>query len=438
MFDMDRLPAGDNAFIPGRDRLSLTPLGVLLLAKCGSLPRITLQEIKDKSKADGLTKTIVCIQTGWMVVQSIARVCAHQPVTLLEVNTLGHVFCAFIIYLLWWYKPKEVKEPTVIEGAHAMELCAYFYMASRVSGQKPQRKLRLSKWTIPELEKYVWSRQPNMEDVADEIGQYTAFLDEVKSASPLQQISKTSHVSIQALGLDGTPGMLIPRPLKRKSTDSVARRRLPFQYLPVPHDTEHKQEVRRLLASQALRTFPALHHDPLPLIETSTDTAAPSQTTAATNVNLKPLQLLAPHASDWPSDYYLPGIAGQLMGMTLWFTAMCYGAVHLAAWSDFFPTHTERLAWHFSSLFILFGSAFWLFVNSLAVRFEWASKWWDRFIGFESAWWEYAALCPGAVVCGVAYVFARTFLVVDAAVSLRRVRREAYRTPDWEGMIPHF
>jgi hypothetical protein len=67
-FDMSLLPQGQDAFVPNVDQLHLSPLGVLLLAKCGCLPNISLREIKDKSKADGLAKTIVCVQAGWMVI----------------------------------------------------------------------------------------------------------------------------------------------------------------------------------------------------------------------------------------------------------------------------------------------------------------------------------------------------------------------------------
>ena len=47
--------------------------------------------------------------------------------TQLEINTLGHVFCALIIYMLWWHKPRLVKEPTTLAGDWVGPLCAYIY-----------------------------------------------------------------------------------------------------------------------------------------------------------------------------------------------------------------------------------------------------------------------------------------------------------------------
>lgn len=103
-------------FIPSHRRLHVTPRGVQLLDKCGLLPRITIDDIMDKSKADGSGKVICCVQVLWMVVQAITRVAVGLPVTPLETNTIGHVACALINYILWWNKPRWIKEPAVLRG----------------------------------------------------------------------------------------------------------------------------------------------------------------------------------------------------------------------------------------------------------------------------------------------------------------------------------
>lgn len=86
--------------VPFYPNLTLTARGVALLAKCDLLPDLHEAEIIDKSKADGLAKLVACGQAGWMLVQVIGRVALRLPITLLEVNTLGHVVCAFAIYIL--------------------------------------------------------------------------------------------------------------------------------------------------------------------------------------------------------------------------------------------------------------------------------------------------------------------------------------------------
>ena len=72
-------------------RLTLTARGVALLAECGHLPDVPEEVILDKSKANDLAKAMVIIQASWMLLQTIGRLIARLPVTLLEVNTVAHV-----------------------------------------------------------------------------------------------------------------------------------------------------------------------------------------------------------------------------------------------------------------------------------------------------------------------------------------------------------
>lgn len=420
-FDAGQLPQGQDAFVPHIDRLHLSPLGVLLLAKCGLLPNLSLQEIKDKSKADGLAKTIVIFQAGWMVVQTIGRVWSRLPVTLLEVNTMGHVICAMIIYLLWWSKPKEVNEPTIIQGPDMPLLCSFFYMSSRVSGQKPDRYVKLSKWTIPELDQYEWSGFKPRESSK-------AIPQSLKSRSSNLHDKERHNSYDHDCVLSKLDNRTAQGQLQKIVDADIAIRKLAIRYLPVPDDTEHKVEIRRVLASQALQKFPMLREQ---IIEGSPISSQTSQ-------RFTSQQLVEEEASDWPSDYYLPGLDGQMMGTVLWLTAMIYGAVHAAAWHDYFPTRAERLLWRFSAVYITSGSAAWLSVNMLAIKSTWASVWWDDFVGLGKPWWQYAFWIPVASVCGLAYVFARVFLVVGAVASLRSLEKRAYDTPEWSTSIPHF
>lgn len=55
------------------------------------LPDVPEEDIKDKSKADALAKSMVLLQASWMMLQVIGRLVARLPVTLIEVNTVAHV-----------------------------------------------------------------------------------------------------------------------------------------------------------------------------------------------------------------------------------------------------------------------------------------------------------------------------------------------------------
>ena len=76
------------------------------------VPMMTAEEIQDRSKANILSKGLVLLQTGWFVVQVIARKAEGLTVTELEVVTLAFASLNFVIYGLWWQKPLDVKRPT--------------------------------------------------------------------------------------------------------------------------------------------------------------------------------------------------------------------------------------------------------------------------------------------------------------------------------------
>jgi hypothetical protein len=123
----------DPEFTNGIERLTLTPRGLLLLAKCGHLPKISEEEIMDKSKVDELGKLLACTQVTWMVVQVCTRLGLRLPVTLLEVTAVSHVVCALVLYALWWHKPRKVDEPTVLTGDWVRSLAAFMLMCSHES-----------------------------------------------------------------------------------------------------------------------------------------------------------------------------------------------------------------------------------------------------------------------------------------------------------------
>jgi hypothetical protein len=407
-FEKEFLPQGDRTLFDSPNRLTLTASGVLLLAKCGHLPDIDRDTICDKSKADGLAKALVCLQATWMIIQIVGRLLGHQPITLLEVNTLGHIFCAFVIYVLWWNKPKEVNVPTVLEGPWTRLLAAYMYMSSRISGCKPTGFIKLSQWIKPELSELAWypikesdlepamvSEEPNRITTSQEIGQDTT---------------------------KGSIGELKPRPA---DTVTCSPSTVIKPSLSPKQSSDLTKQARLDAGIEAITKYPAirdLFHPP------SDDCSW-----------LKPelVHLVTDVATNWPSDYYLPGISGELMGMALWLSSSLYGGIHMAPWSEYFPTVAEQLLWRFSATYVASSGAFWLLLCVIAFRWPWASWYWDRFIELRAWKVEYAILGLGATICGLAYIFARVFLVVDAIVSLRRLPDGAYETPDWTSIFPH-
>lgn len=70
---------------------------------------ITEAEIWDRSRGDILSKGFAILQTGWFILQCIARQVEHIPITELELVTLAFSVLNFITYGLWWNKPLSVQ-----------------------------------------------------------------------------------------------------------------------------------------------------------------------------------------------------------------------------------------------------------------------------------------------------------------------------------------
>jgi hypothetical protein len=130
-------PADSDNFLPQNEtRLTLTPEGILFLAEMepSLIPYISEESIRDKSKASGLAKTLVCLQTIWFCFQCITRLAFHLSICLLELNTFAHAICTLFIYMLWWDKPLDIVEPTLLSAndERARPLLALMCMKSKV------------------------------------------------------------------------------------------------------------------------------------------------------------------------------------------------------------------------------------------------------------------------------------------------------------------
>lgn len=133
----------DQNFLPGnRTRISLTKLGLDFLTyhEPDLLPDISETQIQDKSKANSLAKTIVCLQALWFCMQCVGRFISKTSISLLELNTFAHSLCTLLTYCLWWYKPLDVEEPSLITDRKMREICAEMCIRSRLAGD-PVRKM---------------------------------------------------------------------------------------------------------------------------------------------------------------------------------------------------------------------------------------------------------------------------------------------------------
>jgi hypothetical protein len=83
----------------------------LLTARKIEFPTVTVEEIEDRSKADGFSKMIALGQTLWFVAQCLARSAQHLDLTLVELLTISLAVLNGVMYFLWWHKPLNARCP---------------------------------------------------------------------------------------------------------------------------------------------------------------------------------------------------------------------------------------------------------------------------------------------------------------------------------------
>ena len=78
------------------------------------------REIKDRSHSDGFAKLIAVGQTTWFMVQLLARLTQHLPITELEIMTVAFAAMNILIYFFWWDKPMGVKCHVRLQSRHSV------------------------------------------------------------------------------------------------------------------------------------------------------------------------------------------------------------------------------------------------------------------------------------------------------------------------------
>ncbi|KAJ8126591.1 hypothetical protein O1611_g7048 [Lasiodiplodia mahajangana] len=107
---------GFQLHLHGYKPFPITAKQVVYLTQHGhiDMPTITKREINDKSKANGETKVLTFIQSGWLITKLFARAISGLEITPYELTTVALLICSFTTLALWWHKPLDVRSPTTV------------------------------------------------------------------------------------------------------------------------------------------------------------------------------------------------------------------------------------------------------------------------------------------------------------------------------------
>ncbi|KAL8675470.1 MAG: hypothetical protein Q9168_000171 [Polycauliona sp. 1 TL-2023] len=430
VFDLDDPYLGNaKSFTNRASRLTLTPRGVALLAACGYLPKISTEDILDKNKSDNLSKVLSVLQALWMLTQIITRLYSKLHITLLEVNTLAHIICAIIIYVLWWNKPKLINEPTKIRGDWVAPIAAYMFMSSQISGWKRTRPGILKKdWIDPEFS--VLAFQPPISLNVRLCASVPCATDATPDSAPgsATTIDQMDHARLTSAA--SSNGSWTRRPsvafhtggLPNEAMLSVVDSRL--------ESSGDLRSIRWGLAAEAMSLYPALASRMV-----CRATSVGGQTFEWNEPLLE--ELVDDTIGNWATGNLLRAMSGFVMGMVVWSASVIYGGVHAAAWHGGFPSRTEDLLWRASSICIA-GSGFtWIFINMFARSFPRFKSYWIEVETLQAHWTSLVGLGSLAFLCGLAYLLARIYLVVESFISLRKLPASAFQTVEWTQIVPH-
>ena len=434
-FAFDASDAEPN-FLPNhRSRLCISVYGVSYIAKKApySIPDMAEKDIKDKSKADSLAKFIVCLQALWFCVQCITRVSQRKAISLLELNTFAHAFCALLIYALWWHKPQDIKEPNLLQGQKEWEMCAFLCMNSKTrSGRNKRPEANggpefgtkvcppmVIQWAPGATDKIQWDATDKPVSASNRIlspGTDSILPEEAHDhqIAPgegpgimlrysdtlygFQSVRRGGHYHFQS----SHEGLWIELPrLKRLEHYYNGTRsfRTGDEFLP-----------RAKAVCDSMPNWPLDRHF--------------GECTPLTPWDIAP-------GTKWVIKGNEDRLSSLLFGLLL--AGVLYGGLHLLAWNVPFASRAERILWRFSGIFIIsagvgFAGLRWYYDSGL----DFLGKCWDMLTGVGLVFW---GLCMVAMCTG--YLLARTFLVVECFLQLSRLPASAYETLEWSVYFPH-
>lgn len=421
-----------------KELCTLTPQGVMLMLKLGLLPDVDKNKIKDKSKADSLAKGVVCIQAVWMFIQTIARKASGLPITLLELNTLAHVACAILLYLLWWYKPQSVNEPEIISEIDPL-------LAAYLTSDWYQNRFKYDRDGD-------WLDGAEVDPMSDENGHsqsHSSLLsDDGPQADEWQMLVPENKSGLRVTG----------RITAGSSRRLLSNIRGALELNP--------NGVVMLLPGQKFEGIPFISESVFYLDETNV-----SRMRLLSDFCNSPkyAPLVRSGALPWPNKRLFLDFEASNMAITgnlkvgdkqwnvgwtelsdalpiLAILSATYGGVHASSWNSHFPSFIEQAMWRAAACIVGAGGVVLVLFNILG---SFAITWHVEVSApLRSMWtvWELNDIFafPMFFVLGllmrgwlILYGLARVYLIVEAFISVRSLAVGAYDTVQWVNLLPH-
>lgn len=314
--------------------------------------------------------------------------------------------CALIIYVLWWQKPFDVEEPTLIQGNQAVELFSYLRAASDSHIRNLVDDPAEARRTGPERRRWMgrggktWLQGDGRFSVTVQYG------PEKYNRTPLYLESGAK--------VPGTDLYFDPR-ADSPSTEYT------FQPIAAAEADQARKSAARLLSK------------------------FPHYLGWHTELYVRPGRL-----SDFPPMMQLNNLKLSERLMTwgiLIIAGLSYGGLHALAWNAQFRTHLEQILWQISSVSVMafgplgliayLGRKFALDISFPKPSLVDRRKNIDSCILAAITFLRFVTVRVIAPILGVLYMLGRTYLVAESYISLFHSPQSIYEVPSSSAYFPH-
>lgn len=413
-------------------RMTLTSMGVRFLMEHhpNLIPDLSETSITDRTRASSLSKAILLAQITWFCTNCVARLGQGLPLSLLEVTTVAHSMCTLATYALWWSKPLNIAEPTLMRGQEAREACALMLMCS------PEEMHLLFGTASFQFPAEMGSIAPltasgtSDDSAPSSSGPSRSPSSPIETSERLEQSDSTSEDAAllrtdtfvtllpEQQSLDGT--ILTPRKDPCSTPYHGLKAVVLYRSGVVPWHAKRREsaepavlraeDVRRWkLAYSAMRRY-GLSRETLEL---------PDKPYVSSQSGLQT-------SSDYKGRGIMPIVRSNVSAAVLTAT---YGFPHFLGWDARFPTEAERLLWRGATLAV----TFWGLGMASAVAFiVIVRKLLGNFTGERRG---EALLVTSAAI---PYIITAGYLLVESLRQLLYLEPAAYELPSWSNYWPHF
>jgi hypothetical protein len=449
-----------------RRRMTLTDEAVFWLAtnRAGLLPDISKDHIQDKSKSGGLAKFLTGWQAIYFCTQCAFRLSRHYSISLLELNVFAHALCALLLFWIWFDKPQDVQEPTLITDQGGLDLCAYFSLKP----EDPETYIRDS--SLRALTDEVRPRWVACQPSSDAWEVLTPRTVSLSISDAV--ISDTSWTAIHLLfGPLRQPCLNILDTFWTIEINIRPDRYWNKEGWEAIKDGEQICILDDRSMHRLKRAYEHAQHD-------ETFAGCPAVTDRCADLDWERLKLFEGILRYIDPQELFSSRSRHLFkaaaGLTL--AGVCYGGLHLTAWSSQFPSHAQTMLWRAASVTILatgpFSVAYVLCVCAIgtglrALNRRRAIRHADRIdAGVEDLDVsspqailalsysdllslifdllilpdpETLAVLEGAILYYVLlwYAICRAFIVVECFIMLAHLPETTLAVPQWAAYIPH-